>query len=127
MGSPLELDPLIGMDDPSKPLRSKVLAVPKYREQYLRNVRELAERSLDWKTLGTFVKSQVDLIDGVMKTETRSLSTYEGFIATTADSPRDSNEAEPQRRGGHGAMNLKEFVEGRQEYLLGYSPSDDQR
>ena len=41
--SPLELDPLIGMDDSSKPLRSKVLAVPKYRE-ILANLRKLSRK-----------------------------------------------------------------------------------
>ncbi|MEO8270324.1 MAG: CotH kinase family protein, partial [Aureliella sp.] len=49
---PLELDPLIGMDDPSKPLRSKVLAVPQYREKYLANLSTLAEKCLDWNELG---------------------------------------------------------------------------
>ena len=37
------LDPLIGLDDPSKPLRSKLLAVPGLRTRYLAYVREIAE------------------------------------------------------------------------------------
>jgi hypothetical protein len=45
------LDPLVGIDDTSKPLRSKLLAVPALRARYLSYVREIAERWLDWQTL----------------------------------------------------------------------------
>ena len=117
-GSPLELDPLMGLDDPSKPLRSKVLAVPKYREQYLKNVRQLAEQSLDWQTLGPFIASQVALIDAAVRMETRKLGSYEAFVAATADATLKADDKQPQSRGGHGAMNLKEFITTRQQYLL---------
>jgi spore coat protein CotH len=115
-GSPVELDPLIGLDDPSKPLRSKVLAVPKYREQYLRNVRELAEKSLDWKKLGPVVAQARSLIDDAVKEETRKLSSYEAFVAATSESESATGTA--QSRGGHGAMNLKAFADARRNYLL---------
>lgn len=118
VGSPVELDPLIGMDDPSKPLRSKVLAVPKYREQYLRNVRQLAEDSLDWNSLGPLVKSLAGLIDQAVKNETRKLGSYEAFVAATAEQTEKASDAEAGARGGHGAMNLKQFAEMRREYLL---------
>ena len=32
-GASAELDPLVGLDDPTKPLRSKLLAVPALRER----------------------------------------------------------------------------------------------
>ena len=115
-GSPVELDPLVGLDDRSKPLRSKVLAVPKYREQYLRNVRELAENSLDWKTLGPVVAQAKSLIDDAVKDETRKLSSYEAFLAATSESK--SVDGTPQSRGGHGAMNLKAFADARRTFLL---------
>ncbi|MCB9940288.1 MAG: CotH kinase family protein [Planctomycetaceae bacterium] len=116
MGSPLELDPLIGMDDSSKPLRSKVLAVPKYREQYLRNIRELAEKSLDWNSLGPFVTQAASLIDEAVKTETRKLGSYEAFVAATSAPKAETNQ--PEMRGGHGSMNLKTFAETRRQYLM---------
>ena len=47
----LEIDPLVGLDDPSKPLRSKLLAVPALRAKYLAHVKELAEQWLDWTGL----------------------------------------------------------------------------
>ena len=34
-GASAELDPLVGLDDTTKPLRSKLLAVPALRERYL--------------------------------------------------------------------------------------------
>ncbi len=115
-GSPVELDPLVGLDDPSKPLRSKVLAVPKYRDQYLRNMRELADKSLDWNSLGPFVTQAASLIDEAVKTETRKLGSYEAFVAAT--SAADTKSPEPETRGGHGAMNLKTFATARRQYLL---------
>ena len=97
--SPLELDPLIGMDDVDKPLRSKVLAVPSYREKYLANVRKIAEESLDWSNIGPFIQSQANLIDEAVKTETRKLGSYEAFQAAVT-------------------TGLKEFADGRRAYLL---------
>jgi hypothetical protein len=54
-GGSVELDPLIGLNDPRKPLRSKVLAVPGLRAKYLQHVRTIAEKSLGWKDLGPVV------------------------------------------------------------------------
>jgi spore coat protein CotH len=97
--SPLELDPLVGMDDTDKPLRSKILAVPSYRDKYLANVRQIAEESLDWDNIGPFIQSQTNLIDETVKTETRKLGSYEAFHTSV----------------GKG---LKEFADGRRVYLL---------
>lgn len=110
------MDPLIGLDDPTKPLRSKVLAVPKYREAYLANVRHIAEHSLNWETLGPFVQSQAKLIEPLMKVDTRKLGTFESFQAMTSDTQESDHAEEPRR--GHGAMNLKAFADGRREFLL---------
>jgi hypothetical protein len=113
----LHLDPLTGIDDPSKPLRSRVLAVPRYREAYLEKIRQIAEEALDWQRLGPFVDSQLRLIDPLVKSDTRKLGTYEAFVALTRS---DSAAVEDHRggRGGHGAINLKQFCDGRRDYLL---------
>jgi spore coat protein CotH len=118
-GSPVELDPLIGLNDASKPLRSKVLAVPEYRERYLQNVRQIATESLNWSELGPFIEQQAALIGEDIKQETRRLGTHEAFLAAVSEKPA-APAAEPHTgpRGGHGAMNLKEFIDGRQAYLL---------
>jgi spore coat protein CotH len=47
-----DLDPLIGLDDLRKPLRSRLLAVPRLKARYLAHVRTIAEDKLDWKKLG---------------------------------------------------------------------------
>ncbi len=114
--SPVELDPLVGLDDDSKPLRSKVLAVPKYREQYLRNIHELAEKSLAWEAFGPVVAQATAVIDEAVKAETRKLGSYDAFVAATRDAPPQSERS--QARGGHGAMNLKDFTHARREFLL---------
>ena len=46
----------IGLDDASKPLRSRLLAVPALRAQYLGYVRDIAEKWLDWRTLEPMVR-----------------------------------------------------------------------
>jgi hypothetical protein len=96
------LDPLIGLDDASKPLRSKLLAVPAYRAQYLRYVREIATTWLDWNRIGPLVAQWQALIATDVAADTKKLSTTEAF-----------------RTGLDGGENsLRAFVEARRTYLL---------
>jgi hypothetical protein len=111
--APLELDPLIGLDDARKPLRSKVLAVPALRERYLQNVRTIAQESLDWKKLGPVVAQFRALIETEVEADTRKLDPTEAFRRSTAD---DATAA-----GGRGfEFPLRAFAEQRRRYLLGY-------
>ena len=96
------LDPLIGLADPSKPLRSKLLAVPALRTQYVAYVREIAEKWLDWKKLGPMARTYQDLIREEVKLDTRKLYSTEAF--------------ETGLETGDEA--LKKFVDERREYLL---------
>lgn len=112
----VELDPLVGMDDTRKPLRSKVLAVPKFREQYLRNMRTLAEQSFDWKKMGPVVAQYRALIEKELEIDTRKLDSIVEFRMMTAES------TEPENRGpGRRMMSLKSFFEQRRNYLLNNS------
>ncbi len=95
MGGGPELDPLIGLDDTSKPLRSKLLAVPALRAKYLGYVKDIATRWLDWNTLGPIATNAQKLIAAEVARDTRKLDEFE---------PAD------------GA--LKTFVEKRRAYLL---------
>ena len=97
-----ELDPMIGLDDTSKPLRSKLLAVPALRQRYLKYVREIAEKWLDWNTLAPRVAKYQALIADDVKVDTRKLYSLEAFKEET-DGPERS---------------LKAFVEKRRAYLL---------
>ena len=97
-----ELDPLIGLDDASKPLRSKLLAVPTLRARYLGYVREIAEKWLDWRTLEPLVRQYQSLIAADVKLDTRKLYPTEQFVSAV----------------DQGESSLKSFVERRRAFLL---------
>jgi len=100
MGGGATLDPLVGLNDAGKPLRSKLLAVPALRARYMTYVRQIATRWLDWNTLGPLVQKYQALIAEDVKTDTRKLDTTEAFTT--------------------GAGALKTFAERRRDYLLNY-------
>ena len=97
-----ELDPLIGLTDSTKPLRSKLLAVPALQKRYLGYVREIAVKWLDWHTLAPRVAKYQALIADDVKVDTRKLYSFDAFKEQT-DGPERS---------------LKAFVEKRRAYLL---------
>jgi hypothetical protein len=97
-----DLDPLVGIDDPSKPLRSKLLAVPALRTRYMGYIREIAEHSLDWKTLGPTLKDYQTLIAEDVKADTRKLYGWDAFQSGFSGSPGS----------------LQGFAERRREFLL---------
>ncbi len=115
--SPVELDPLVGLDDPRKPLRSKLLAVPSLRARYLDHVRTIARESLDWQTLGPVVARYRALIEKEVEADTRKLYSFAAFQAATADGP--APEVRPQGRGR--GLSLRAFADQRRKYLLDYS------
>lgn len=113
----MKLDPLVGLDDEKKPLRSKLLAVPALRESYLAKVRTIAGESLDWKNLGPVVAKYRELVGKEVAADTRKLSTVEEFEKLTSDEPPAAVEEAP-RGFGHGGMALRSFADQRRAYLL---------
>ncbi len=107
----VELDPLVGLTDARKPLRSKVLAAPALKDKYLANVRTIADKSLDWKTLGPVVKQYRTLIEKDVEADTRKLESFDAFKRATADEASDAT-------AGRGAMPLRAFADQRRKYLL---------
>jgi hypothetical protein len=105
----LALDPLTGLDDARKPLRSKLLNVPAWRTKYLQNIHTIANEQLDWKKLGPTVAAYRKLLDADFKADTKKLSTYESFIALTADAPAESRGRE---------TTLRQFADQRRAALL---------
>jgi hypothetical protein len=106
-GGNYKLDPLVGLNDPSKPLRSKLLAVPSLQKKYLANVRTIAEKWLDWRQLGPLVADYRALVEKEVEADTRKLSSYAAFedaLAEQADS-RDHH-------------NLFRFATERRKFLL---------
>jgi hypothetical protein len=110
------VDPLVGLYDTSKPLRSKLLAVPKYRAKYLANVREIADVWLDWKKLGPIVKEHAELIEKEVEADTRKLSSFAEFQAATGlSSAADGRDPRGSRHS------LEIFARERRNYLLDHS------
>ena len=98
----VELDPLVGLDDTTKPLRSRLLAVPALRTRYLGYVRDIAEKWLDWKTLEPIVRQHQTLIASEVKADTKKLYSFEAF----------------EQRVATGEDSLKSFADRRRAYLL---------
>jgi hypothetical protein len=114
----VELDPLIAASDSSKPLISKLLAVPSLRARYLACVQDIADKWLDWKVLGPRVAQYQALLAAEVKTDTRKFSSYEAF-QRSATGDIDSESA----RGPERTISLKSFAEKRRAYLLGLAPA----
>jgi hypothetical protein len=105
-----DLDPLIGVDDPAKPLRSKLLAVPALRERYLLYVRDIAEHWLDWRTLRPMVREWQALIEPDVSVDTRKIYSTDAFYADVGDS------ADAELPGSE--RTLRGFIERRRAFLL---------
>ncbi len=102
-GGGVTLDPLTGLNDQRKPLRSRLLQVPALRKQYLDNLRTLAREGLEWNHLGAKVAQMRQLLMKEIELDTRKNSTYESFLASTAPD---------------GA--LRTFADARRKFLLEY-------
>ena len=108
-GGGVELDPLVAVEDPSKPLLSKLLAVPSLRAKYLAYVRDMAETWLDWNRLGVRVQEYRLLIEDDVKADTRKLDSYEAFVEGVSE----DTAASTNRRAS-----LRSFADQRRAYLL---------
>lgn len=105
------------MNDRTKPLRSRLLAVPSLRQRYLENVRTLARDWLDWNRLGPIVESHARLIEPFLEADTKKLMSMEEFRAMVAQEPKAD-----AGRGGRQRLSLRQFAEARSRYLLNYQP-----
>jgi hypothetical protein len=105
-GGGVRLDPLTGLNDSSKPLRSRLLAVPALREKYLGYVREIAGNWLNWENVESLLAGYRELIGPDVERDTRKLYSTEAFH-TDYD-------------GGEGS--LRGFIEARGAYLRSALP-----
>jgi hypothetical protein len=97
-----ELDPLVGLDDASKPLRSRLLAVPGLRARYLGYVRDIAEKWLDWSKIEPIVRERQALIAEEVELDTRKLYSTEAFTSDVSGSE----------------TSLQRFLQKRRAFLL---------
>ncbi|HEY0968284.1 MAG TPA: CotH kinase family protein [Opitutaceae bacterium] len=114
-GEGLELDPLVGLGDLSKPLLGKLLAVPALRTRYLGYVRDIARDWLDWNKLGPIATRYQALIDHEVEIDTRKLDTHENFTRGLTEDVLSQG-----MRGGSYLIGLKTFADQRRAYLLNY-------
>ena len=80
--------------------------MPALRQRYLGYVRDIAEKWLDWKTLGPKVQRYQALIADDVKADTRKLYSFEAF-----QNDVDDRRAQP-----------RSFVEKRRAFLLKSTP-----
>jgi hypothetical protein len=104
-GGGATLNPLVAQNDSGKPIIFKVLAVPALRARYVGFVKQIAEKSLDWKILGPVVREYRALIADDVARETRKLFSTEEFLRSTADDGT-----------------LRTFIEDRRAFLLSWTP-----
>ena len=102
----VDLDPLVLLDDASRPLASKLLAVPELRKRYLSYVRDIAKNWLDWGKIGPHIIRYQTLIEEDVKTDTRKLNSTEAFYAGFESGQ------------GAEAQSLKGFLDLRRSFLL---------
>ncbi len=114
-GSGFAVAPLVGLTDASKPLRSKLLAVPSLRDKYLRNVRTIAQDWLDWQKLGPIVSDHRQLIEKEVAADTRKLTSFEAFEQSLAEIEAGDQRGEAARHS------LFLFAKERRKFLLGHS------
>lgn len=112
----VKLDPLVAAKDLEKPLLSKLLSVPSLRARYLSYVRDIANKWLDWKTLGPIAEKHHALIATEVKADTRKLASYEAFEKSL------TGEMAGAGRGPGGGMSLKSFADQRRAFLLNSAP-----
>lgn len=105
-GGDPRLDPLAALDDATKPLRSRLLAVPGLRARYLEYVLDIAQKQLDWDVLGREAQRMHALITDDVRRDTRKLYSHERFVSAFDG----------------GAGSLKSFVEQRRAYLMSTVP-----
>ncbi len=115
----VKLDPLLAAKDASKPLLSKLLAVPALRERYLAHCRDIADKWLDWQRLGPLAQKLHDLIAAEVKADTRKLDSTEAFEKSLTEDVA-GNGFGPF---GGGSMGLKNFADQRRAYLRSYQPA----
>lgn len=116
-GGNVELDPLVAANDGTRPLISKLLAVPSLRQRYLQHVHGIAQKWLDWEKLGPLARAYHDLIADDVKADTRKLESTEAFEKSLTQDHAASGGFRPGPGGG-GSMGLKNFADQRRAYLL---------
>ncbi|TWU32195.1 CotH kinase family protein [Novipirellula artificiosorum] len=110
-GGPLrgevDVDPLVDINSDRMPLRSRLLGVPELQQRYLQYVQQIASESVVWENLGPVVEDYRQLIEPLVKADTRKLTSYEAFQAAT----------DPETPSSDHSMSLRRFADERPAFL----------
>ncbi|TWU35696.1 Inner spore coat protein H [Novipirellula aureliae] len=104
----VDTDPLVNIKNDRMPLRSRLLAVPELQKRYLQYVQQIASESVAWEKLGPVVEGYRQLVDPLVKADTRKLSSYEDFQAAI----------DPEKPSADQPMSLRKFAEERPAFLI---------
>jgi len=102
-----DLDPLVAIGDAKKPLHSKLLSVPIYKEKYLGYLKDIAENQMAEKNLKPFIAKYRKLVEKAIAQETRSMVSSKQFLDST--SPKSNSNG-----------TLLYFLKKRREFLLNH-------
>lgn len=118
-GGTVYLDPLVAANDPTKPLVSRLLAVPAWKQKYLAYVRDINDKWLNWKTLGPIAQQYHALISADVYQDDHKLFGSDEFEqALSGDVSQSAG-----RYSGPTAppeISLKSFVLQRHEWLAAW-------
>ena len=95
-------------DNDRMPLRKVLLQNPKWKRQYLQNVRHFAEQ-MKWEKIGPVIQTHRELISGEVANDTRKLTSTEAFNKATSSDPPDDD-----------STSLRAFLEKRSKFLLNH-------
>ena len=109
----ISLSPLTGLQDSTKPLRSKLLSLPKLRQRHLIYIKEIAEKWLSLETIVPIAKYYQSLIDEYVKVDNKKLCSYQEFKNAVDGTLMSSGFRRPSM-----PVTIKDFVLQRQKYLL---------
>lgn len=113
------LSPMVFEGSPSRPLVSRLLAVPALRARYLSHYRTIVEEWLDWDRIGPLVARYQKLIDAEVEADDKKLYSYEAFLSSSGGQPTQGEASD--WRGGFGGgtsgPSLRSFVTQRRDYL----------
>lgn len=105
------LDPLVGLNDSTKPLRSKLLAVPELKARYLKYVGQIADQYLAAEFLKPRMQQEFELISPLVAQDQKKLF-------TTADFVRESKFIVVQNSSENARSTLWDQMQKRREFLL---------
>lgn len=75
-----QLTPFYNQTHPTRPLFTKLVANPTWRQRYLAHIRSILDTAYDWSKLGPRINRYRALIDTAVKNDNKGIYTYQNFL-----------------------------------------------